>query len=334
MNDLLLVNEEKMYDAYEIDFDRHWKEVITDFFNEFLLLVEPHLFEKIDFFNKPQPIEQELYPLASKQKKGKNIEDKIFLVTLKGRKKAQAAIHIEIQGDGQDVSERMLKTYYKIFDKDRKNIFSIVLVTHPSYRQLSKFHHQFYGTSILFQFQVHHLFDFSEIQLLKSNNPFALALLAGQYQAKTRTNPEERYTYKLKLTEIIKKRYPFGESDIWIKLLKFVDNILYLPHELNEQYIQEVYQIFNKEGMDMAQAEKTKEIITFGELLERWKKEGREEGRKVGRKEGIEEGKREGQFLERRKMAQKMTNAGLDIETIISLTGFSEDEIKQILKEG
>ncbi|KIO64142.1 hypothetical protein [Caldibacillus thermoamylovorans] len=84
----------------------------------------------------------------------------------------------------------------------------------------------------------------------------------------------------------------------------------------------------------MAQAEKTKEIITFGELLERWKKEGREEGRKVGRKEGIEEGKREGQFLERRKMAQKMTNAGLDIETIISLTGFSENEIKQILKEG
>jgi predicted transposase/invertase (TIGR01784 family) len=116
--------------------------------------------------------------------------------------------------------------------------------------------------------------------------------------------------------------------------LKFVDNILYLPHELNEQYIQEVYQIFNKEGMDMAQAEKTKEIITFGELLERWKKEGKEEGRKVGRKEGIEEGKREGQFLERRKMAQKMANAGLDIETIISLTGFSEDEIKQILKEG
>ncbi|WP_346200475.1 hypothetical protein NSQ96_02340 [Caldifermentibacillus hisashii] len=140
----------------------------------------------------------------------------------------------------------------------------------------------------------------------------------------------------------IKERYPFGESDIGIKLLKFVDNILYLPHELNEQYIQEVYQIFNKEGMDMAQAEKTKEIITFGELLERWKKEGREEGRKVGRKEGIEEGKREGieegkregQFLERRKMAQKMANAGLDIETIISLTGFSEDEIKQILKEG
>lgn len=158
--------------------------------------------------------------------------------------------------------------------------------------------------------------------------------MAGQYQAKTRTNPEERYTYKLKLIEIIKKRYPFGESDIGIKLLKFVDNILYLPHELNEQYIQEVYQIFNKEGMDMAQAEKTKEIITFGELLERWKKEGKEEGRKVGRKEGIEEGKREGQFFERRKMAQKMANAGLDIETIISLTGFSEDEIKQILKEG
>ncbi|MCB7071487.1 hypothetical protein LIZ76_16360, partial [Caldibacillus sp. 210928-DFI.2.22] len=70
----------------------------------------------------------------------------------------------------------------------------------------------------------------------------------------------------------------------------------------------------------------TKEIITFGELLERWKKEGKEEG--------IEEGKREGQFLERRKMAQKMANAGLDIETIISLTGFSDDEIKQILKEG
>jgi len=29
-----------------------------------------------------------------------------------------------------------------------------------------------------------------------------------------------------------------------------------------------------------------------------------------------------------------MANAGLDIETIISLTSFLEDEMKQILKEG
>lgn len=306
-----------MYDANEIDFDRHWKDVITDFLDSFLQLLEPTLFEKIDFSFHPKSMEQELYPLSTKQKKGKNIADKIFEVILKDQEKSVANIHIEVQGDGQDISERMFKTYYKLYDQHKKNIYSIVLVTHPSAEQTSLFYHNFFGTSMLFYFHVHHLSDFSESELIHSNNPFALALLAGQYHAQTRTDVEMRYTYKIKLTELIRKKYPLDEGDTGINLLKFVDNILYLPEDLREKYIQEVFQIYVKEGIDLTKAEKTKEVITFGELLERWKEEGREEG----------------QLIEKQNIARKMAMEGLEFETIVSLTGLSEGEVKRLMQE-
>lgn len=67
-------------------------------------------------------MEQELYPLSTKQKKGKIIADKIFEVILKDQEKSVANIHIEVQGDGQDISERMFKTYYIIeVEKQLKN---------------------------------------------------------------------------------------------------------------------------------------------------------------------------------------------------------------------
>ncbi|KIO65498.1 hypothetical protein B4065_2520 [Caldibacillus thermoamylovorans] len=227
-----------MYDANKIDFDRHWKEIIAGMPDSFLLLLEPELFEQIDFAAKLQPMEQELFPIHSKQRIGKHIADKIFDVKLK-RKYAmkKATIHIEVQGDGRDISERMFKMYYKLFDKGRKNIYSIVLVTDPSAQHPTTFDHHFLGTSVQFQFRVHHLNNFTETELFTSDNPFALALLAGKYQASTRFNAEQRYTYKVNLAQIIKERYSFVESDIGMKLLIFVDAILYLPDDLHEKFM-------------------------------------------------------------------------------------------------
>lgn len=63
----LIFEEQEMYDANKIDFDRHWKEIIAVMPDSFLLLLEPELFEQIDFATKLQPMEQELFPIHSKQ---------------------------------------------------------------------------------------------------------------------------------------------------------------------------------------------------------------------------------------------------------------------------
>ena len=62
-------------------------------------------------------------------------------------------------------------------------------------------------------------------------------------------------------------------------------------------------------------------------------KEGREKGREEGIKEGLNKGIMEGQLIEKRKIAIKMINSGLDINLIISLTGLSADEIRSLKEQ-
>ena len=52
----------------------------------------------------------------------------------------------------------------------------------------------------------------------------------------------------------------------------------------------------------------------------------REEGRREGRKEGRKEGKREKQF----EIAKKMLQSGMEDSQVITFTGITADDIKQI----
>ena len=64
------------------------------------------------------------------------------------------------------------------------------------------------------------------------------------------------------------------------------------------------------------------------------KKQGREkgleEGLKEGRKEGHESGLKEGQKSEQLKIARKMKDEHMDLDTIVRITGLSVDEIKKL----
>ena len=63
------------------------------------------------------------------------------------------------------------------------------------------------------------------------------------------------------------------------------------------------------------------------------KKEGRQEGIQEGRMEGIQEGRQEGRQEERAKMAVAMSRKGYSMEAIMDLTGFSEEEIHNLLQK-
>ncbi len=61
--------------------------------------------------------------------------------------------------------------------------------------------------------------------------------------------------------------------------------------------------------------------------------EGRREGIEEGRRKGIEEGKEVGKKEEKREVAKKLLNAGVDIEIIKSTTGLKEEEIQKLKEE-
>ena len=66
----------------------------------------------------------------------------------------------------------------------------------------------------------------------------------------------------------------------------------------------------------------------YAEKLGREK--GLEEGLKEGRKEGHESGLKEGQKSEQLKIARKMKDEHMDLDTIVRITGLSVDEIKKL----
>ena len=68
------------------------------------------------------------------------------------------------------------------------------------------------------------------------------------------------------------------------------------------------------------------------------REEGREEGHKVGKEEGLKEGKEEGikegreEGAKRKSfdIAKRMLEKGIDVETILELTGLTEKEISEL----
>ena len=59
-------------------------------------------------------------------------------------------------------------------------------------------------------------------------------------------------------------------------------------------------------------------------------KEGLEVGIERGRKEGMEEGRKEGEYKAKVVMAQAMKRQGISIETIVAVSGLTEEEIKTL----
>jgi predicted transposase/invertase (TIGR01784 family) len=69
------------------------------------------------------------------------------------------------------------------------------------------------------------------------------------------------------------------------------------------------------------------DVVVERNVLETARNDGREEGREEGR----EKGREEGEIKAKLEIAQKMRSQGVDIETIVTLTGLSLDMVKQSL---
>ena len=62
-------------------------------------------------------------------------------------------------------------------------------------------------------------------------------------------------------------------------------------------------------------------------------REAREEGKEEGKIEGKIEGKMEGREEATNELIIRMNESGIPLESIISITGFSKEEVRKILNE-
>ena len=222
------------------DYDAYWKEIITTLFADFVQFFLPDVHEQIDFSKPPEFLEQELQKLiADKLKKGKVINDKLAKVQLKDGSERWLLIHIEVQSYYEaDFAERMFAYFYRIYDKYGPHITAMAIYTGSSKQQPDTFRYELFGTEVTYHFNTFSIRQAKEAALLTSDNPFALALLAGKYHLQTRKDVEKRYAFKRKLVTLaLEKNYT---RDTIMVLLRFVHLTVSLPKTLETKFEKEL----------------------------------------------------------------------------------------------
>ncbi|MFS0644413.1 Rpn family recombination-promoting nuclease/putative transposase [Siminovitchia sp. 179-K 8D1 HS] len=308
---------EKPREYMNVDYDGLWKKLIYELFEEFLLFFAAHLYEEVDFLKKPEFLQQELFREIIQEKKGKQVADQVVKVFLKNGGEKWIFIHIEIQGDPDpDFSKRMFRYYYRIFDKYDRDVIAIALLTDASnYFRPNMYQRSSFGTTLTYQYNIYKFQDQDEEQLLRSKNPFGLAVLAGKYANEAKRDTEKRYRFKREIIQSVlqHKNYPPEERRLYVSaLIYFIDYLLQIPEELTKKLRREI--IISEEAKEMLYLDRNNLPLSWSE----WEKTVKEEGRE----EGIEKKQRE--------IAKKMLQEGYSIQEIVKVTELSEAEVRKL----
>jgi len=120
----------------------------------------PHIAGDIDFDKGYEFLDKELKRILREAGTGKRYADILVKVYLKDGQEEWLLIHIEVQDYGdKEFSERMFIYNYRIFDRYRKEIISLAILTDPS----TGFRPQRYERA---RWGFRHLFEFPIIKLI------------------------------------------------------------------------------------------------------------------------------------------------------------------------
>ena len=301
--------------------DSPWKEIIEKFFKEFLQFFFPKIYKDIDFSRGYEFLDKELFRIVKDSNIGKRYADKLVKVYLKNGKETWLLIHIEVQGYRENnFPERIYIYQYKIFDKYHKEVICLVILTDKdeNYRP-DTYEKERWGFSLSFKFPVVKLIDYrgKEEELEKSQNPFAMVVLAFLKSLEEEENEDSKFRTKLSL---IRKLYEKGYNKKEVQnLFKFIDWVISLSEEYENKIAEEV--------LKLEEVKKMPYVSTLEKLAEeRGKKEGEKRGIEKGKKEGIKEGKKRAKI----EIAKSLLQAKVNIDIIVISTGLTIEEIKSL----
>jgi hypothetical protein len=296
-----------------LDYDALWKEVIEEFFQEFLHFFAPDVYAAVDFRKGYEFLEQELRTLFPDSKSEKKYTDKLAKLYLKSGEEKWILTHIEVQGSRDlDFSERMFRYFYRVYDKYDRKIFALALFSDesPSYKPAA-YKYEFFDTTLTYTYRTYKIVEQNEEELARSKNPFSMAVLAGLYVVKSKKDIDARYQFKINLIRLLLEKE--WQREKIEKLFVFIDGLLKLPIEKEKSFEVELNKMVRKEGGSMG--------LTWdrSNLADMYYSKGKMEGKAEGKIELVKK------WLEEEKNA--------DIQLIAKVSGLSVEEIRKIKEE-
>ncbi|HEX4948937.1 MAG TPA: DUF4351 domain-containing protein [Blastocatellia bacterium] len=241
----------KKQDAAPVaDQDSAWKELITEYLPAFLAFFFPAAHAEIDWTRKYESLDKELAKLRPADEARKIFADKLFKVWLRNGKPVWLLIHVEIQGRAhRGFAKRVFQYFYRILEERKSEVVSLVVLTGESPGQTGQYTTSHWGCAMQFDFPTVRGVDFADRwnELEKSLNPFAVAVQAQLKAHGTKGDNAQRYKWKKELIFGLYQR-GFNREEI-VNLLKFMDWIVTLPPQLDEELKLEVYEFEEKSNM-------------------------------------------------------------------------------------
>jgi hypothetical protein len=277
--------------------DQIWKDLIQKLFEKFVEFFIPDLYPEINFNKGYEFLDKELNKILPKSQSKNRRADKLIKVFLKNGKEKWILIHTEIQGyEDETFADRMFTSFYRIYDEYKKKIVALAVFTDSDVNfKPEKFEYNFFQTELTYKYRTYKAIEQNENELLKSDNPFSLVILATKYAIESKKKEDIKLNFKIKLAKLLLQRN-YNREEI-IEIFKFIDVLLELKNESNRK-------IYYQEVMEMAKTKNKVEIVTDFE--------------KVGMKKRDYE------------IAKKLKEEGIDIKIIVKSTGLTKSEIEKL----
>jgi len=223
-------------------YDEGWKEAIKAFFPQFMTFFFPDIAQHIDFSKQVEFLDKELSRI-SRRGLGRRRADTLVKVSLRDGGERWILVHVEIQGYPQEeFSRRMFIYNYRIFDRYGRNVVSLAVLTDEDegFRP-GAYRFALGGFRLEMEYPVVKLLDYRDRleELEGSENPFSVVVMAQLRSQETRGRVRERYAWKLRLTRMLYER-GYSRDEV-LGLYRFIDMVMTLPEELEEEYHEEIF---------------------------------------------------------------------------------------------
>lgn len=261
------------------EFDGPWKEILEDYFQDFLLFFFPEIHADIHWDQSYEFLDKELQQVVRDAAIGTRYGDKLVKVWRSGGEELWVLIHVEVQAQQEsNFAERMFTYNYRLRDRYGKPVASLAVLAdeRPNWRP-NEFRSELWGCSIVFRFPIIKLLDYGQQwqDLEDSSNPFAIVVMAHLKSLETRDDPDLRKQWKFRLTRRLYER-GFERQDV-LNLFRFIDWVIALPQEFETSFRQDLEEYEREAQMP---------YVTSVERLA--KQEGLREGLLEGIKLGLE----------------------------------------------
>jgi predicted transposase YdaD len=306
--------------------DTLWKGIIESLIVDFLYFFFPNEAHLIDFEKGFIFLDQELAQLFPEAENDKRYIDKLIQVYMKTGEERWFLIHLEVQGYfDKFFPERMYIYFYRIWERFRKDITSLAIFTDKNKGfKPNSFKKSFFGTSLVFKYPFYKVLDQNVSELKKSNNPFAIIILATLIAIKKgKKNDTELMDIKRELVQLLtEKNYDRKKS---LAIIYFINYYIRFADSQNTHiFAEEIKNIYHSNSKSMGIEEMVAQIE---------REIGVEIGVEIGIGKGIEQGKSIGIEENTTFIILNAHKKGLSIDFIADLVQLPMEKVREIIEK-